>query len=235
MSAPWALKHRLGCDYVGTVTALGPSTSRFQTGDRIAGFIHGGKSNDATSGAFATYANAKEAVQLRIPDGVSDEDAACLGIGFTTVGQGLYQSLGLPLPGQADGSKPAQMVLIYGGSTATGMFAIQYARMSGLKVVTTCSKRNAELVKGLGAEAVFDYSDADCAEKIREYTQDELMYAFDCISEGNSPNICAGALSSKGGVKYSAILPSGPEGVGALRKDVSLPIELKSVSSVSFC
>lgn len=55
---------------------------------------------------------------------MSDEDAATLGVGVITCGQALYQSLGLPLPGQG---KYGGYLLIYGGSTATGTLAIQYA------------------------------------------------------------------------------------------------------------
>ncbi len=80
---------------------------------------------------------------------MSFEEAATLGVGITTVGQGLYQSLGLPLPGQGKGD--GKVLLIYGGSTATGALAIQFAKLSGLTVVTTCSPRNFDYVKKLGA------------------------------------------------------------------------------------
>lgn len=87
---------------------------------------------------------------------------------------------------------------------------------SNLHVITTCSPHNFDLVKSLGADAVFDYSDPDCARKIREHTNDSLRHAFDCISEGASPRICADALSSSGGA-YSALLPV----ADFPRKDVS--------------
>lgn len=63
---------------------------------------------------------------MKIPDNVSDEEASTLGVGISTVGQGLYQSLGVPLPGEGKADYP---VLIYGGSTATGSLAIQYAKL----------------------------------------------------------------------------------------------------------
>ncbi len=62
-------------------------------------------------------------------------------------------------------------------------------------------------MKSYGADKVFDYSDPDkCGKQIREYTNDKLKYAFDCISEKTSPQICAEALSSTGGT-YSTLLP----------------------------
>lgn len=79
---------------------------------------------------------------------------------------------------------------------------------SGLQVITTCSPRNFQLVKDLGADAVFDYHDPDCGTKIRELTNDNLKHAQDCITDPKvSMPICAAALSSNGdGAKYSALL-----------------------------
>jgi NADPH:quinone reductase-like Zn-dependent oxidoreductase len=129
---------------------------------------------------------------------MSFEDAATLGVGVTTVGQALYQSLGLPLP--ASGARADVPILIYGGSSATGTLAIQYARLSGCsKIITTCSPQNFDLVKSLGADAAFDYKDPDCAQKIREYTKDSLTHSLDCISSKESAEICSQAIGSKGG------------------------------------
>ena len=71
------------------------------------------------------------------------------------------------------------------------------------------------MVKSLGAEEVFDYKDPLCGKKIRDYTDDELTLALDCVSEGNSGQICEAAISSKGG-KISYLLDSGNHS----RKDV---------------
>lgn len=209
----------VGCDLAGVVEEVGPKvTKSFKKGDRISGFAHGGNAVELEDGCFAQYAVVKGDLAIAIPDNLSDEEAATLGVGVSTVGQGLYQSLGLPLPGFGKLDEP---LLIYGGSTATGTLAIQYAVLSGAKVITTCSPRNFpvslridalnvdedamtltcdQLVKSLGAAEAFDYNDPDCAKKIREYTNDSLTKAFDCVSEGESPKICSEAISSKGGV-----------------------------------
>jgi NADPH:quinone reductase-like Zn-dependent oxidoreductase len=163
-----------------------------------------GDPDEHENGAFAQYISAKGDLQMRIAWNISFEDAATLGVGVTTVGQGLYQSLGLPLP-PARVQKPTA-ILIYGGSTATGVLAIQYAKLSGCDVITTASPHNFNLCKALGADMVFDYKDPDVGEKIRHVTNDQLELVFDCVSEKNSPAICASAISSKGG-HYSALLP----------------------------
>lgn len=196
----------VGCDYAGVVEEVGSAVQKkFSKGDRIAGFSHGVNSANKEDGCFAQYALSKGDVQMKVPDSLSTEDAATLGVGVTTVGQGLYQSLKLPLP--TEPAKQPFPVLIYGASTATGTLAVQYAKLSGLEVIAICSPHNWDLVKSLGADATFDYKDPECSAKIREHTKDNLKHAFDCISEGSSPDICANAISSKGGV-ISYLLPA---------------------------
>ncbi|KAI9787530.1 MAG: hypothetical protein M1839_000060 [Geoglossum umbratile] len=194
----------LGCDYAGTVVEVGKGVTKgFKKGDRIAGFVHGSNQSQLEDGAYAEYIVARGDVQMRIPDNVSFEEAATLGVGIITVGQGLYQSLGLQLP-----TKPVKEnipVLVYGGSTATGTLAIQFAKLSGYTVVTTCSPRNFDLVKSLGADAVFHYNDPNCAAEIRKFTNDKLFHVFDTISSDATAAICAGAIGTAGG-KYSCLV-----------------------------
>jgi len=142
---------------------------------------------------------------MKIPENISYEEAATLGVSITTVGQGLYQSLKLSPP--TSPIKDKTPLLIYGGTTGTGLFAIQFAKLSGYEVVVTCSPKNFDLVKKYGADAAFDYSDADkCAKEVKDYTKGNLKYAFDCIAAGSSSKICADSLSSSGG-EYSSLLP----------------------------
>jgi NADPH:quinone reductase-like Zn-dependent oxidoreductase len=126
----------LGCDFAGTVEAVGgAATKPWKQGDRIAGFVHGGNVSQADDGAFGEFLVAKADIQVRVPEGMGFEAAAGLGVGIATVGQGLYQSLGLPLPGTAggggNGAKEKEMspILIYGGSSAMGAYGIQWAKL----------------------------------------------------------------------------------------------------------
>lgn len=194
----------VGCDYAGIVEEVGSAvTNDFKKGDRICGFAHGGNAMRPQSGAFAEHIIVKGDVSMKIPDNLSFQEAATVGVGIATVGQGLYQSLKLAPP-----TKPLatpEPLLIYGGSTATGTLAIQFAKLSGYKVLTTCSPRNFDLVKSLGADEVYDYSDASTAAAIRNATDDKLKYVFDTISTADSAQYCDSALSTEGG-EYSALL-----------------------------
>ncbi|KAL3472172.1 GroES-like protein [Aspergillus californicus] len=208
----------VGCDYAGIVEEVGPGVKKpFKKGDRVAGFVHGCSPLNPTEGAFAEYIIVIGDLQIVIPDSLSFEEAATLGVGITTVGQALYQSLGLELPAadaaaisasSASSSEPTdgdKTVLVYGGSTATGTLAIQFAKLSGYHVLTTCSAKNFDLVRGYGADAVFDYGDANAPAEIRKYTSDSLRYVFDTISTDSSVKFCDEAIGSAGG-KLSTLL-----------------------------
>ncbi|KAF2494441.1 oxidoreductase-like protein [Lophium mytilinum] len=208
-----------GCDYAGVVEQVGSAvTNGLKVGDRVAGMTRGADPNKI-DGAFADIIAAKGNLQIKIADSVSFEEGATLGVGVTTVGQGLYQALGLPLPPQK--VKEPTTILIYGGSTATGTLAIQYAKLSGLEVIATASPRNFDLCRSLGADQVFDYKEPDVGAKIREATKGRISLVFDTISELGSPEISAAAIGPSGG-KYSSLLPVKTLG----RDDVSVTMTL---------
>ncbi len=139
-------------------------------------------------------------------------------MGVTTVGMALYQVLELPLPpSRASTNFP---VLIYGGSTATGSLAIQFAKLSDCRVLTTCSPQNFNYVKSLGADAVFDHNSPTCAKEIKDSTDNNLAYVLDCISERGAPEICLGAMSDAVNGRYASIGPVPTEKVAALNQNV---------------
>ncbi|GLA72630.1 hypothetical protein AtubIFM55763_003512 [Aspergillus tubingensis] len=209
----------VGCDYAGVVEAIGPRVRKlWKKGDRVAGFVHGCNVKQTHGGAFAQYVIAKGDIQFRVPEWMSIDGAACLGVGMMTIGQNLYQSMQLPGPGMACDDEITDMqrdekgndedipsILIYGGATSTGSLAIQFAKLSGLRVVTTCSEPNRAWMHELGADAVFDYHDPHVGDRIREFTDDTVELAFDTISTNQTAAICAAAISSSGGC-YNALL-----------------------------
>ncbi|EED13642.1 alcohol dehydrogenase, putative [Talaromyces stipitatus ATCC 10500] len=195
---------RVGCEYAGIVEEVGSKVTNLKKGDRITGWIHGSNRANHESGAFAEYAIAKASVQRKIPDNLSFEEAATLGVAIMTVGQGMYKRLNLPVP--TEPAKEPFPILIYGGSTATGMAGIQFAKLSGLTVITTCSPHNFDLVTFLGADAVFDYKSPTCASDIKKLTGNRLKYAWDCTGDG--AGICAAAMCDSEPGVYGTIMPS---------------------------
>lgn len=63
------------------------------------------------------------------PDFLSFEEAASLGVGLITVGQSLYFTMKLPLPSPVIPPNLGPVLLVYGGSSATGSLAIQAAKL----------------------------------------------------------------------------------------------------------
>ncbi|CAM1504823.1 Fc.00g024140.m01.CDS01 [Cosmosporella sp. VM-42] len=198
---------RIGCDFAGIVEKVGGKVTKFKVGDRIAGFSHGGNSDDHETGAFGEYVLAKDHAQIKIPDKISFEEATTVGLGMLACGQGLYKSLGLPLP-NAPAKEPFP-VLFYGGSTATAILGIQYAKASGLTVVAAASPPHFDYLKSLGADAVFDYRSPTCAADIKAFTNNKLRHAWDCLGVGTE--ICAAALSDTEPSQYGVIGPSNAE------------------------
>ncbi|KIW33132.1 uncharacterized protein PV07_00003 [Cladophialophora immunda] len=204
----------VGCDYAGFVEEEGKAVTKdFKKGDRIAGFVHGMNAVQIEDGAFAEFIVAKGDLQFQIPNSMSFDEAATLPLGVITVGQNMYQAMGLPWPNNPSSS--GEKVLIYGASSATGTLAVQFAKLSGLSPIAVCSSKHFDLVKSLGATAVYDYK-TDLPSKIRVETNNSLKYAFDCISSQSTAEYCAAALTSGSDAKFSNLL-----GEVSPRKDVA--------------
>ncbi|TVY24189.1 Protein TOXD [Lachnellula hyalina] len=171
-----------GLDYAGVVLEVGSAVTKpFKKGDRICGACHGGNTLYLEDGSFAKYITAIGDCQIHIPSNLSFEQASTLGVGMITISQALYKWLQLPLPPAI--VSPSFPVLIYGGASATGVLAIQYAKLSGCKpIIATASPSNFEFLKELGADYVFDYHNAEaCVQEIREVAGDSLTRVLDCI------------------------------------------------------
>ncbi|TFK92236.1 GroES-like protein [Polyporus arcularius HHB13444] len=206
----------LGCDYSGNVVKVGKSVTSLKVGDHVAGFVHGAAFPD--EGAFAEYVKIAADLVWPVPEHtLSHDQAATFGCAFWTAVQALYHPTRLGLvepPVKASGN---EWIFVYGGSSAVGQFAIQLLRLSGYKIVTTASPRNFELIKSLGADAVFDYRDPEVVSKIKAATGDSITNVLDAISVKDTQRISAASVAPSGG-KVVLVLRR-PPGVTD-RKDV---------------
>lgn len=137
----------LGLEFAGEVAAVGPAARRYRTGDRVFGFT------GFAVGANAEYKCLSERASLTtMPANVTYAQAAATVDGFTTAWYFLREVARI---------RPGQRVLVIGGSGSIGTYAVQLAKLAGAVVHAVCSGRNAELVRSLGADRVFDYTAED--------------------------------------------------------------------------
>jgi NADPH:quinone reductase-like Zn-dependent oxidoreductase len=150
----------LGEDIAGIVEAVGfGAASKFTVGDRVIGLALGAMKRKTKWGGFQDYVVVDDSLACKIPDSLSFSDASVFPLCISSSSFALFSKefLGLPFPT----TKPIETgksILIWGGSSAVGSNAIQLSRAAGLTVITTCSPRNFDYVKSLGAEVTFDYS-----------------------------------------------------------------------------
>lgn len=195
----------IGCDFAGKVVKIGAKApGDWKVGDRIAGAVHGGLYPD--KGSFAQYLKIDGDLAWKLPDAVTDETAATFGVSAGTAMFALNHHLDLPWLAGEPGGRTDTPVLIYSGATATGLLAIQIAKLAGVTTVVTASPHSFDLVKEYGADAVFDYRSTTALDEIKK-TYPTLDRALDCFSEGGSTEFCAKALGSQGG-KVVTLLPN---------------------------
>jgi len=132
-----------GFDFAGEVAT---AAHGFAEGDRVFGMLNGHRGG-ATAELVAVHADEL----APMPDGPWAQ-AASVPLAWLTALQALRDC------GRLQGG---QRVLIHGASGGVGTAAVQIARAVGAHVTAVCSGRNADLVAGLGAHEVIDYTQGD--------------------------------------------------------------------------
>ncbi len=146
-----------GLDAAGYIDALGSEVSHLKVGQRVAAYT--------TGGSYAEYVLAEEQLCSPLPDSVSFEQGAGIGILITA-----YNVLTL-----AGRFEKGDKVLVHAGAGGVGSTLIQMAKALGAaEVYATCgSEEKAEIAKNLGADYVINYRDRDFDQVINELTQNE--------------------------------------------------------------
>ena len=149
-----------GCDFAGTVDAIGPGISNFKPGDRVWGSNQGLLGRQGT---FAEYVAVAKEFVFATPANVTDEDAAAAGLTAITAHLGLFRCAKV---------QPRDMVFVNGGTGGVGSMVVQIAKAAGARVITTVgSPEKAKLASELGADVVIDYRNEDIAAKVKEAVQ----------------------------------------------------------------
>ncbi|KAJ5691849.1 hypothetical protein N7462_001272 [Penicillium macrosclerotiorum] len=176
-----------GDDIAGYVESTGEDVRQFKKGDKVAAFhemfsLHGG---------FAEYAIAHADSTFHIPDKTSFEEAATIPLAAMTAALGLYQNLNLPLPWNPT-NEPLPL-LVYGGASAVGAFAIKLAQLSNIHPLIVVAGKGASFVETIidrsKGDTIIDYREGvDTVRSKIEAAADGLPihHAYDAISEKGS-------------------------------------------------
>jgi NADPH2:quinone reductase len=143
-----------GLEGAGVVEAVAPDVSTVAPGDRV-----------AWAGAPGSYADrvlAPAGNLVRIPEGVSDSQAAaCMLQGMTAH----YLAHGVRA------TQPGDVALVHAAAGGTGLLLVQTLAAAGATVIGTCSSEDKEkLAREAGAAHVIRYTDDDVAARVRELT-----------------------------------------------------------------
>jgi NADPH:quinone reductase-like Zn-dependent oxidoreductase len=132
-----------GHEFSGEIAALGAGVADARVGDQVYGL------NDwYRDGAQAEFCLARVVDLANKPASLNHVDAAAVPISALTAWQGLFDRGRL---------EAGQRVLIHGAAGGVGVFAVQFARWRGARVIGTASARNLDFVRSLGADEVIDY------------------------------------------------------------------------------
>ena len=149
-------------DGAGVIEAVGAGVPAHWMGRRVWVFnaqgaaAYGGRGPEA--GTAATYSALPLANVVPLPDNVSFEVGACLGVPARTAH---YVTL-------CDGPVTGKIVLVQGGAGAVGELAIQFARADGATVIATVSSpEKAEIARRAGAQHIIDRKTEDVVAAVR--------------------------------------------------------------------
>jgi NADPH:quinone reductase-like Zn-dependent oxidoreductase len=198
-------------DGVGQVTAIGDGVKRVQVGDRVAGifaqkWLSGGYSSGARSstlggpldGMLAEYVVLDAAGVVKLPEHLSDEEAACLPCAALTAWNALMVQGNI---------QPGQTVLLL-GTGGVSIFGLQFAKAAGARVIiTSSSDEKLERAKVLGADHVINYkTEPKWDKQVRKLTNG---LGADCVVEvggADTFNKSVNAVSFGGMVAVIGIL-----------------------------
>jgi NADPH:quinone reductase len=196
-------------DGAGTIDGVGEGVDASRVGERVWVWEAAWQRPDGTAQEYVVL---PERQAVRLPDGVSFDAGASLGIPALTAHRCLTLSeLG---PSRlAPGALAAQTILVAGGAGAVGHAAIQLARWAGARVITTVSgAEKAKLAQAAGAEHVVNYRSSDALEQIRGLAPNGVDVVVELAPAANAaldaavlaPNGTAAIYAGDGGAEFQS-------------------------------
>ncbi|KAG2036274.1 chaperonin 10-like protein [Suillus americanus] len=193
----------LGEDIAGIVVEVGEGVHHIAKGDRV--FSHGQFTNHGS--AFQQFTLSVADFTTKIPNNLGYDEAATIPLALDTASTGLYNSnrygLGLTPPWVESGigMYSETPIVILGGSSAVGSYAIQLARLSGFSpIITTASEKHEKYLMTLGATHVLSrhLSANELKTHVNKHASGPIKYVYDPISLPETQQIGWSLLDQKG-------------------------------------
>jgi len=159
----------LGWDAAGTVSAVGKNVTHLNVGDEVYTYC---RKPIVQEGAYAEFLCFDAEHVVRKPKNISLAQASGVPLVALTAWQALFDFANL---------KKGDTVLVHAGAGGVGGFGIQFAKSVGATVLTTCSEKNIDYVKQLGADSAIDYTKFDFVEVVKEQFPKGIDIVFDCV------------------------------------------------------
>ena len=192
------LPYSPGRDFSGVVGALGDGVTDFMVGDEVFGVCDVG-----VEAAYAEKVAIRAALLARKPSGLSHVESAAVALIGLTALCAVEDTLKIVA---------SETVLVQGGAGGVASFAIQVARHTGCRVISTTSAANIDYVRSLGADQVIDYN----AEDFIRVAAD-VDAVFDTV--GGEVGVRSYLVLKPGG--RAAFIASGPKAPPTPRTDVT--------------
>jgi NADPH2:quinone reductase len=191
-------------DGAGIVEAVGAGVAEGWVGRRVwiynaQGGATYGAAGSPECGTAAEFAALPLPFVVPMPDNVSFETAACLGVPACTAHYAVF----------ADGEVAGRTILVQGGAGAVGELAIQFAVWGGAEVIATVSSEaKAQVARRAGAAHTIDRHAVDVAEAVRAIRSEGVDRIVE-VDFGANAEIDSRALK-RGGIIASYSSPSAP-------------------------
>jgi len=163
-----ALPFVSGQEASGVVSAVGSGVSEFRVGDRVA--------YTGVMGAYAEYSAVPADRLVRIPDGVSDREAAASMLQGMTAHYLSHDTYPL---------KKGETALIHAAAGGVGLLLVQMAHNIGARVLATVStEEKAKLARAAGADEIIFYTQSDFEEETKRLTGEKgLDVIYDSVGK----------------------------------------------------
>lgn len=194
---PFPSQHQIpGLEFAGVVESIGERVRDWKPGDAVMGIVSGG--------GYAEKLTIHERQAIRVPHGMSVNDAAAIPEVFITAWDALVVQGGLT---------SGRTALVHAGASGVGTAAIQICRAIGARVIVTCSTAKTAACRHLGADLIIDYTHTDFVDAVKTFTKNRGVDVVLDVIGGDYVDRNIACLATKGAIVQVGTMAGTPPAV----------------------